>query len=111
MYKQLANPNSELSEQGRNICFTIEKTTQIPTYYYLIRYWGRKNEADRKCPGCGGKWFIPSDINEPKFHQFEFMCSKCKLVSHIPSSCDNERYARIGEYKKRNKLAGILNRL
>jgi len=100
-YKQLVEPTSELSKQGRNICMTIEKATGIPTFYYLFRYWGRKNEtASRKCPGCGKKWMVKSK-EEPKksFWDFPYQCKKCRLVSDFASVDDNTRHASIGEYK------------
>lgn len=33
---------------------------------------------------------------------FHFQCHDCRLVSHEADSCEDERHARIGEYK-RNK--------
>ncbi len=105
-YKQLATPFSGLAEDGREICAYIEKITGIPTYYYLMRYWGRRtNEERRKCPGCGNKWHIESksELDPPPFFEFDFMCEKCRLVSHISSSDDDERHAVIGEWRKPNK--------
>ena len=56
-YKELAAPESVLSQKGRRICRDIEAATDIPTYYYLMRYWGRRDgEASRVCPSCGGPW-------------------------------------------------------
>ncbi len=99
VYKQLAAPESELSIQGREICSNIEKASGIPTYYFLMRYWGRKKrESARKCPSCGKKW--NKKTNNSKFWHFPFQCRKCRLVSHEADSYDDERHARIGEYKK-----------
>ena len=102
-YKQLADPSSELSKSGREYAEKIEKATGVPTYYYLTRYWGRKEgEANRKCPLCGKKW--KTSINKPKkekFWHFHFMCKKCRLVSHEADSYDDERHAGIGEYRKK----------
>lgn len=54
-YKQLADPASDLSVTGRELCARIEKATQKPTFYFLNRYWGRNDgEATRACPLCGG---------------------------------------------------------
>lgn len=41
-YKELAEPGSELSQEGLDLCQKIEKATRIPTYYFLFRYYGRK---------------------------------------------------------------------
>src|SRR5262249_27697166 len=70
-YKQLADPDSELSSRGRELCAKIEKSTQIPTFYCLKRYWGRnEGEAERSCPGCGQKWHAQRDSNRKyKFHE------------------------------------------
>jgi predicted nucleic acid-binding Zn ribbon protein len=101
-YKQLADPTSELSVAGRKLCASIEKATQKPTFYYLERYWGRSDgEATRVCPLCGGEWRL-SDQNADMapFHKFQFKCDSCRLVSHIADSYDDQRHARIGEYKR-----------
>src|SRR5438445_471788 len=56
-YRELADPNSGLSEHGRSLCREIEAATKVPTFYYLLRFWGRaKGEDQRRCPGCGGEW-------------------------------------------------------
>lgn len=101
VYKQLANPNSELSNEGRKICSAVEEATSVPTYYYLMRFWGRRNgENQRKCPVCGNKWDVESkEIKNEQFWDFHFQCHECRLVSHEATVCDDERHARIGEYK------------
>jgi predicted nucleic acid-binding Zn ribbon protein len=101
-YKQLADPTSELSVTGRELCARIEKATQKPTFYYLTRYWGRNDgEATRPCPLCGGEWRLSDQIEEiAPFHKFSFKCDSCRLVSHIAVSTEDERHARIGEYKQ-----------
>jgi predicted nucleic acid-binding Zn ribbon protein len=101
-YKQLADPESELSVTGRELCARIEKATEKPTFYYLMRYWGRNDgEATRPCPLCGGEWRI-SDQNADTapFHKFPFKCDGCRLVSRIAVSFEDERHARIGERKQ-----------
>lgn len=51
----------------------------LSTYCYLMRYLGRnKNE---------NTW------------EFHFRCDNCLIVSHIADSYEDERHARIGEYK------------
>jgi len=99
-YKELVEPGSELSLCGRDLCRSIEEGTGIPTYYYLMRYWGRrKDESQRKCPGCGRKWRVSELSNEEKpFWEFDFRCDKCRLVSRDACDFEDERHARIGEY-------------
>lgn len=110
-YKQLADPFSELSESGRDYAELIEKSTGIPTYYYLMRYWGRKiGEENRLCPLCGKDW--KTNQNKPKvekFWHFHFMCNNCRLVSHEADSYDDERHARIGEYNKKKAMRNRTN--
>jgi len=100
-YKQLIEPESELSTYGRQVCSNIEKAIHIPTYYYLFRYWGRKDEhKSRSCPSCGRKWRIrPRQEPFAPFSDFSFKCKKCRLVSHDACTDEDSRYARIGEYK------------
>lgn len=109
VYRLLAEPDSKCSKCGRELCLAIEKATNVPTYYYLMRYHGREyaDEKKRLCPGCGKSWFVKrpekkEDAHTP-FWEFDFQCKKCRLVSHI--ACDvNLRYAKIGEPKtKHNK--------
>lgn len=100
-YRQLADPTSELSVTGRELCAEVERATGKPTFYFMHRYWGRKvGEATRPCPLCGGTWH--SDANFPggqPFHQFHFRCNRCRLVSRRADSYDDERHARIGEFR------------
>ncbi len=42
-YEQVADVASRLSKLGREYCSQIETTTGIPCYYYLTRYWGRRD--------------------------------------------------------------------
>ena len=100
-YKQLAVPDSALSRWGRELCTWIEKAIDIPTYYYLMRYWGRDgHEEMRKCPGCGRGWRTKNPVDNPGvFWQFPFQCKTCRLVSHMACSLDDARHARIGEWK------------
>ena len=97
-----------------SICREIEDSTGLTTYYYLARYWGRwEREHKRRCPVCGGKWlkripkeiqyeFLPYDNGQEErsgLDWFDFVCEKCRLVSHVAASFEDERHARIGEYK------------
>ena len=103
-YKQLADPASNLSVTGRGFCAEIERVTKTPTFYYVHRYWGRNDrEAVRPCPICGSKWHsseIPGD--RQAFQEFHFRCERCRLVSHCADSYDDERHARIGEFKRQH---------
>ncbi|MGJ8638626.1 MAG: DUF2310 family Zn-ribbon-containing protein [Opitutaceae bacterium] len=101
-YKQLASIDSELSKEGREICAKIETQTGVPTYYFLMRYWGRQNnEAQRPCPGCGQAWHKNlADHKSSNFWDFPFRCEPCRLVSHLASSDDDEPHAAIGEWSR-----------
>ena len=101
-YTQLADPNSELSNNGRKLCSTIEQATGIPTFYFMHRYWGRiDGESMRPCPVCGGQW-NQSEVRYDRtpFHQFHFKCETCRLVSCCGDLCDNAEYAEIGDHPK-----------
>lgn len=101
-YKQLADPTSQLSVSGRQLCSVIEKAAQKPTYYYLMRYWGRAgSEAQRLCPLCGRPWHVLDDFEERPFHHFHFRCDPCRIVSRVADSYEDERHARIGEFRER----------
>jgi predicted nucleic acid-binding Zn ribbon protein len=100
VYRMLADPESELSQQGRELCLAVEKATGIPTYYYLIRFFGRKYEEEilRKCPCCGNSWAAKQQTdNSELFCNFYFQCQHCRLVSHPANGKVNSRYAKIGE--------------
>jgi len=108
-YKQLADPKSDLSVTGRKLCAKVERATGKPTFYYLARFWGRViGEDERPCPLCGGKWHpsrSPDDERpffpyERPFFPFHFRCKKCRLVSNCADVCDDQRHARIGEFKR-----------
>ena len=101
-YKQLADPHSGLARQGRELCTKIEQATGKATFYYLHRYWGRKGQAEenRLCPVCGCRWHVGDIANENGFWVFPFRCYPCRLVSHKADSFEDERHARIGEYRE-----------
>lgn len=103
-YRQLADPESELAEQGRGICRDIEAATGVPTFYYLMRYWGRSKGEDRRaCPGCGGEWKTGSKKESPpRFWYFDFKCDPCRMVSHLGVTTDGGRHTRIGEFDRKN---------
>ena len=101
-YRQLADPTSDLSANGRDLCAEVERATGRPTFYFMQRYWGRNvGETSRPCPLCGGQWHTADRSTENRpFHQFHFRCKQCRLVSHCANTYDDERHARIGEFKK-----------
>jgi predicted nucleic acid-binding Zn ribbon protein len=115
-YLLLAEPDSSLSIRGRKCCSVIEKATGVPTYYFLIRYYGRDEagERERRCPGCGKPWFVQRpnkqismlnpvlEDNRGPWWEFDFMCKKCRLVSH-GCDCLDLRHAKIGEPRKSKK--------
>lgn len=101
-YKELVEPESGLSEIGRELCKSIEDTTGIPTFYYLDRYYayGDERESQRKCPVCGGKWRSKTpESGKKKEVTFDFRCIKCRLVSDEGVDI-NSRRAIIGDVKK-----------
>jgi hypothetical protein len=99
-YRELADPSSLLSKTGRDLCAKIGRATRRRTYYFMHRYYGRRrNEGDRRCPGCGGDW--RANQHQPtttEFARFEFCCHRCKLVSHVAPSFGSSRQAAIGEF-------------
>ncbi len=78
---QMMEYDSPLSRDGLAICQKIQELTQMPTYYYLYKGSARseKEELNRKCPSCGGKWLR----KKPLCDLFDFQCKKCKLLSNI----------------------------
>jgi predicted nucleic acid-binding Zn ribbon protein len=78
--KQMQNLNLQLSKQGMEICKKIEKSTNIPTYYYLYNYNKYKNDdKNRPCPKCHQKWNLKKRLGK----QFDFKCYKCRIISTL----------------------------
>jgi len=102
-YRQMADPASLLAKQGRGLLKKIEQASGVPAYYYLTRYYGREKESEksRRCPGCGGEWFVKTRVSGEPFHAFEFRCEPCRLVSHTADAHDEEElvHAEIGEWQ------------
>lgn len=100
-YSQLADPESELSRTGRDLCANIEDATSTPTFYYMQRYWGYTDgESTRPCPLCGADWQNSDRVQRHHpFHHFNFKCEPCRLVSHTGDSYDEPQKATIGAYK------------
>lgn len=96
-YKELVDPNSDLSAAGRELCETIQSATRIPTYYFLMRYsTSGQGDDNRPCPGCGRAWHRPQPPGAP-FHLWPFCCDNCRLVSTVGVDI-NRRLARIGQW-------------
>ncbi len=104
-YRQLADPSSQLSSTGRDLCAKIGHATGRRTYYYLTRYYGRRRNDDaRLCPDCGAEWRVSEHHSATsEFARFEFCCHRCRLVSHAASSPEGGRAARIGEFHPRRR--------
>lgn len=82
---QLQNLSSEINQQGVTCAKTIEEVSGIPTYYFLFNYrgWGQKKDKQRKCPGCGGDWYIKEKTMNS---YYAFKCDPCRLVSELSSN-------------------------
>ncbi|MBI5799198.1 MAG: DUF2310 family Zn-ribbon-containing protein [Verrucomicrobia bacterium] len=77
-YGQLSRLDSGLTAEGLKLRGQLENELKLPVFYYLHRYWGRSEAAERKrrCPGCGGAWLLPKPDG-----CFEFRCERCRLLS------------------------------
>ena len=107
-YKQMADPASSLCQIGRGLCTLIEEHTEIPTFFYLYKYWGYPDQREWVCPSCGGPFQVAGresvvghfsgEIAEPpSFWDFPFRCLPCRLVSQTPVDVDGRR-AHIGTF-------------
>ena len=47
-YRELVDPNSELTTDGLEVCATVEKATGVPTYYFLMRYSAPEQGDDNR---------------------------------------------------------------
>jgi predicted nucleic acid-binding Zn ribbon protein len=98
-YRQLADPKSDFSMRGRKLAKTVETATGLPTYYYLLRYWGRRaGEARRRCPGCGGKWAVTATTDKG-LNKHELRCEPCRLISRVADDWSEPSRAVIGEWR------------
>jgi predicted nucleic acid-binding Zn ribbon protein len=80
-YRELSRHDSDLSKTGRGICRAIEQRTGARTYYYLYRWHGRSEAAERRrrCPSCGKNWLLEA----PWHGRFDFRCDRCRLLSNV----------------------------
>jgi predicted nucleic acid-binding Zn ribbon protein len=70
-----------LSRDGRDLARGLEQKLRVPVYYYLSKYFGRSDSAERKrkCPSCGRAWLR----NQPLHRIFDFQCQRCRLMSNV----------------------------
>lgn len=104
-YGQIAEVDSDLSREGRELCALIETSVKSPTYYYLQRYWGYpdlQREHDRRCPECDGAWGCRI-TDRQGLGSYEFRCRSCRLISSRGLMPAEARYARIGEHSGNGK--------
>ncbi|HMF87674.1 MAG TPA: DUF2310 family Zn-ribbon-containing protein [Gemmatimonadaceae bacterium] len=80
-HDQLSRVDSALSVDGRELARELEKKARVPVYYYLNKYFGRSDRAERKrkCPSCGRAWLR----EEPLHLIFDFQCRRCRLLSNV----------------------------
>lgn len=76
---QMGDVNSELSQQGLEICQILMQKLGKPVYYDLYQYYIPDDEENRKCPKCGGEW----RLKEPLHQQYDFKCDRCYLLSNL----------------------------
>ena len=83
-YRQLSDPESELSQSGREHCRYIEAQTGIPTYYSIHRYYGPEaRDEPIVCPACGN---ITRPIGEEAGEDayLKWLCDDCRLAYPAP---------------------------
>lgn len=98
---ELQDPNSALARTGRGLAQQIEDTTNLKTYYHLVRYYGRRDGDDKRlCPGCGQKWAVGL-TSESGLGRFPFRCDFCRLISDYASDADGDPRSRFGEWRNK----------
>jgi len=77
-YRQMNNPDSQLSKAGREICKEFEEATGVPFYYYVFHYQGisGNRKTPELCPSCGKDWKL---TGEKAF--IDYKCDNCRLVA------------------------------
>jgi predicted nucleic acid-binding Zn ribbon protein len=82
-HEQLSRFDSALSTDGRELARKLEKKLRVPVYYYLSKYFGRSDQAERKrkCPSCGKPWLRKEALHR----NFDFQCQRCRLLSNVAS--------------------------
>lgn len=75
---EMAWLKSKLTKRGRKFCRMIEKSTGIPTYYYLHHFpWQKADQEERRCPDCDSAWRLP----RPWHNLFYYKCDSSRLLS------------------------------
>ncbi len=101
-YQQLADPFSDLSKAGREVCREVEAAIGKPAYYYLVRHWGQSvPESQQPCPACGQPWLAddsPMPSREP-FPKFHFRCVPCRIVSHCAVAFVRPEFAEVSQFQ------------
>jgi predicted nucleic acid-binding Zn ribbon protein len=99
-YRQLASPKSTLAKQGLALANSIERALGTPTYYFLMRYYGRgEREQYRRCPLCNGDWHVnQTTLGQRQFWHFPFRCVQCRLASQLADAAYDDQWAHIGEF-------------
>jgi len=87
-YKELSQPDSVLSSEGRELAKQLEQLTGVGTYYFLKHYWGRRKEDQRDvCPSCGGGWATePLGTGDQGIDSFGLRCDACRIVSEVATA-------------------------
>ncbi len=80
-YQQTASFSSPLSQDGCKVCRQLELRLKVPVYYYLNKYYGVSEKAERKrrCPRCRANWLL----SKPWLNRYHFKCKRCRLISNI----------------------------
>lgn len=80
-HRQMSEWDSTLSKEGRELVTLLEKKTRQPVYYYLMKYYGKGDAAERRrrCPSCKGAWALEA----PLHGILDFKCDRCRLVSNV----------------------------
>lgn len=74
-YRQMNDPNSSLSKEGRELCRAFEKATGKP-FYYLLFYNYDSRRKSKPCPICGKPWRrIKADFFVNR------RCKDCRLLA------------------------------
>ncbi len=71
-FRQLSDPNSQLSKEGREICRELETKLGKPVYYYIFH----SDKPLKECPSCGKPW---TDSDNKK--TVDFKCEACRLMT------------------------------
>ena len=71
-FRQMHDPQSQLSKDGLSICKAFEEKMGTPFFYYLFN----NNRTNKTCPICGMDW----KINDEKTF-VDYKCKNCRLVA------------------------------